>query len=137
MLLLLKVCIFLAIATMVPDPKSGFDPLFIDEFSYGTLFLSSGGFIYNPLNDLAYLFASFAGAAYFRRYAVWKTQLVLTLFTVAILLTFLFAGERDWLKLGIDFLKGSKFYFALSPVSIGFFLLSLPWAYFKLKEKEL
>jgi hypothetical protein len=136
-MLLLRVGIYLAIASMAPDPKTGFDPLFVDEFSYGTLFFSSGGLINNPIRDLAYLFASFAGAAYFRRYAVVKTQLVLTLFTLAILLSFLLTGERDWSKLGVEFLGGAKYYFALSPVSIGFFLMSLPWAYYKLKEKEL
>ena len=137
MLVLLRVCIFLAVATMVPDPKVGFDPLFVDDFSYRALFSSSEALKINPSRDLAYMFASFAGSAYFRRYAVVKTQLVLTLFTLALLLSFLLTGERDWFKLGTDFLGGAGFYFALSPVAIGFFLLSLPWAYYTMKEKEL
>ena len=136
-MLLLQIGIRLAIASMVPDPKTGFDPLFIDKFSYGPFFLSSGEFINNPIRDLAYLFVAFAGAAYFERYAVVKTQLLLALFTVTLLLSFLITGEKDWLKSGSDFLGGAGFYFALSPVALGFFLLSFPWSYYTIKEKEL
>lgn len=133
-LILLKVGVYLAIASMVPDPKTGFDPLFVEEFSLNRLMT----FQNNPLRDLAYLFFVFAGSAYFRRYAVVKTMGALFFLPVSILLFVkLIGGQINWNKIILDYLNGSGFFLSLSPLFIGILLLSLPWAYFIIKEKEL
>lgn len=135
---LLKIGILLAIATMSPDPKSGFDPLFVAEFSYGELLAGSSGLNYNPLRNLAYLFFAFAGAVYFKRFAVVKSFVAMVaLPSMLFLIIKLTGGSINWSKIATDYLNGNKFFLALSPVFIGLLLCCLPWAYFKLKEKEL
>jgi len=133
-LILLKVGVYLAIASMVPDPKTGFDPLFVEDFSYSRLLT----FQNNSLRDLAYLFFVFAGSAYFKRYAVVKTMGAFIFFPVTIfLLVKLSGGQMNWNKISSDYLDGSRFFLSLAPLLIGNLLFSLPWVYFKIKEKEL
>lgn len=135
---LIKIGILFAIATMAPDPKSGFDPLFVADFSFGELFYGSAGLNQNPLRDLAYLLFAFAGAVYFKRFAVVKSIGVMLAFPVALfLLIQLSGGNINWTRMVTDYLNGSKFFLALSPIFIGLLLCCLPWAYLKLKEKEL
>jgi hypothetical protein len=138
-LILLKVGVFLAILSMTPDPKTGFDPLFVDQFSYSALFMRSGSLWHNLLRDLACLFFAFAGSAYFKRYAFVKTLGAMVSFPgILFLFIKLTGGQINWTKIGMDYLYGYNFNFIpLNPLLIGLLLLSLPWAYFKLKEKEL
>lgn len=136
-LILLRLGIFLAIASMLPDPKSGFDPLFVDDFSFGKFFIQSG-FLSSPLRDLGWLFLVFAGSVYFKRYAVVKTLGVTLAWPVALfLIIYLTGGEIYWAKIYTDYLNGNNFFLALAPIFMGILLCGLPWTYFKLKEKEL
>lgn len=133
-LILLKVGVYLAIASMVPDPKTGFDPLFVEDLSYSRLLT----FQNNPLRDLGYLFFVFAGSAYFKRYSVVKTMGALIFLPASVLLLVkLTGGQINWNKINSDYLNGSGFFLSLSPLFIGILLLSLPLAYFIIKEKEL
>ena len=135
---LLKIGILLAIATMSPDPKSGFDPLFVADFSYRELFSLSEKLKTNPLRDLTYLFFAFAGSVYFKRYAVVKTLGVMFILPVTLFLIIMFAGGPTYsTKIVSEYLSGMNFYLTISPMFIGLLLLSLPWTYLKLKEKEL
>ena len=137
-LVLFKVEIFLAIASMVPDPKTGFDPLFVDQLSYGDFFTPSEVLRNNPLQDLAYLFVAFAGSVYIRRYAAVKTLSVLVIIPGLLVFIAKLSGEKiEWIKNVTDYLNGRGYYLSLAPVIVGILLLSLPWIYFKLKEKEL
>ena len=137
-LVLLKFCIFFALSSMAPDPKVGFDPLFVEEFRLSEIFDRLEVLKYNPLRDLAYLFLAFAGSVYFKRYALAKTLGVILLFPGSVfIITKFTGGQINWLKAGTDYLNGNDFYYSLSPIFIGLLLMSLPWAYFKLKEKEL
>jgi hypothetical protein len=137
-LVLLKFCIFLALSSMVPDPKVGFDPLFVEEFRLSEIFERLEVLKYNPLRNLAYLFLAFAGSVYFKKYALVKTLGVMLLFPGSVfIITKFTGGQINWLKAGTDYLNGYNFYFSLSPIFIGLLMMSLPWAYFKLKEKEL
>lgn len=137
-LVLLKICIFLALSSMVPDPKAGFDPLFVEEFRLSEIFERLEVLKYNPLRNLAYLFLAFTGSVYFKKYALVKTLGVMLLFPGSVfIITKFTGGQINWLKSGTDYLNGYNFYFSLSPIFIGLLLMSLPWAYFKLKEKEL
>lgn len=137
-LLLLRVGIYLAVASMSPDPKMGFDPLFVDQFSYSELFTRSEVLRNNPFRDLAYLFFAFAGSVYFKRYALVKTLGAMVVIPGMLFLVIkLTGGQINWTKIGTDYLNGYNFYLTLAPIFIGILLLSLPWAYFKLKEKEL
>lgn len=137
-LVFLKLDVFLAIASMVPDPKSGFDPLFVEELSIRKLFTTSEVLKTNILRDLAYLVTAFAGSVYFKRYAVVKSFGIMLIFPASV---FIFAkfteGQISWPQAGTNYLAGTNFYFGLTPLFLGLSLLSLPWAYFKLKEKEL
>jgi hypothetical protein len=136
--LLLRFGIFLAVASMVPDPKTGFDPLFVADFSYAEIFSWSAGLKNNPLRDLGYLFFAFAGAVYFKRYAVVKTVGAMLFLPGMLFLTVkITGGQINWAKIGTDYLNGSNFLLALSPIFIGLLLCCLPWVYFKLQEKEL
>jgi hypothetical protein len=137
-LLLLKLCIFLALSSMLPDPKAGFDPLFVEKFSLSEILGQFDTMKYNPLRSLAYLFFAFAGSVYFKKYALVKTLGVMVLFPGSVFIITKFTGGTiDWLKAGTEYLNGNSFYLNLSPLFIGLLLLSLPWAYYKLKEKEL
>ncbi len=137
-LILLRLAIFLAVASMVPDPKTGFDPLFVADFSYSELFSWSAGTKSNPLRDLAYLFFAFAGSVYFKRFAVVKTLGVMVILPVTLFLIIKLAGGPTYsTKIVSEYLSGENFYLAMSPMFIGLLLLSLPLAYLKLKEKEL
>jgi len=137
-LLLLRLGIYLAVASMVPDPKTGFDPLFVADFSYAELFSWSAVTKNNPLRDLSYLFFAFAGAVYFKRFAVVKTVgAMLFLPGMLFLIVKITGGQINWAKIGTDYLNGNSFFLTLSPFFIGLLLCCLPWVYFKLKEKEL
>lgn len=137
-LILLKVSIFLALVAMEPNPKIGFDPLFVKDFSYRELFTRSEALRNNPLRDLAYLLVMFAGSVYFKRHAVVKTLVVLFVLPATLFLLVKFSsGQIEWMIKSSDYLNGNSYFLSLSPVFIGLLLLSLPWAYFKLKEKEL
>jgi hypothetical protein len=133
-LIILKVGVFLAIFSMVPDPKTGFDPLFVEDLSFSKLFT----FQNNILRDLSYLFFAFAGSAYFKRYAVIKTMGAFIFLPVTIFLIVKLTGNQmNWNKISLDYLDGSRFFLSLAPLCIGVLLLSLPWVYFNIKEKEL
>ena len=137
-LILLKVCIFLAVTSMAPNPKIGFDPIFVTDFSYSELFTRSEALQNNPFRDLAYLLVMFAGSIYFKRHAVVKTLGVIFFLPVTLFLLVKFSGGQiNWAKMSSDYLNGHSFFLSLAPVFIGLLLLSLPWAYFKLKGKEL
>ena len=143
-MILLRIGIALAISSMWPDPKSGFDPLFVDQSNFlgysiqSRYFFLSDVFILSPLRDFAWLFVVFAGSVYFRRYAVAKTLGVTLVLPVGFLL-FISLTNRQfiWLRFYSDFLNGNLFAYVPASIMIGFLLFSLPWAYFKLKEKEL
>lgn len=133
-MILLRLGISLAIASMVPDPKSGFDPLFVESFNFRAYFIDSGFFRLRAMRDLAMLFLVFAGSVYFGRYAVVKTLVVMLGLPVGL---FLIGGKIYWTKIYTDYLIGYNFIAGLTPVLIGILLFSLPWTYFILKEKEL
>src|SRR5665647_150952 len=127
-LLLLRVGIFLAVSSMLPDPKSGFDPLFVDDFSYSAPFI---GLNMNSLSILALPLFAFASSVHFKRYAVAKTLGILVLFSCILLLILELSGgfnriaviPDEWIRrrllLGI-------FYFRLSPILLGIVIMSLP-----------
>jgi hypothetical protein len=137
-LILLRLGIFLAIASMLPDPERGFDPLFEDNFSFSWFFIQSG-FLSSPLRYLAWLFLFFAGSVFSGRYAVIKTLGITLALPIALfLIIYLTGGKINWLKIYTDYLIGNNFFLKLiTPGFMGILLISLPWTYFKLKEKEL
>ena len=123
---------------MMPDPESGFDPLFVNDFSYRDLFTHSD-FLHNSLlRNLVWLFLAFAGSVYFGRFAVIKTIGVILAFPVTLfLIVYLTGAKINWVKIYADYSNGYGFPYALAPFSIPILLLFLPWIYFKLKEKEI
>ena len=133
-LILLHLGTLLAIASMQPNPKSGFDPLFVDSFNFRSYFFDSGFFTLRAMRDLALLFLVFAGSVFFKKYAFVKTLAVMVGLPVGL---FLVGGRIYWTKIYTDFLTGYNFIAGLTPLIIGILLFSLPWTYFTLKEKEL
>ena len=96
-LILLHLGTLLAIASMQPNPKSGFDPLFVDSFNFRSYFFDSGFFTLRAMRDLALLFLVFAGSVFFKKYAFVKTLAVMVGLPVGL---FLVGGRIYWTKIG-------------------------------------
>jgi hypothetical protein len=137
-LVLLKIAVYMAIATMFPDPKTGFDPLFVPGFNYSKLFASKVASNLNPFRDFSYLFVAFACSVYFKRNVIIKTIGVVVLLSIG-LFTFVILSSGGLIheNFGAEFTRRYLLYANISPYINSLLFLSLPWAYFKLKEKEL
>lgn len=142
--------VHLAKATLVAYPPQGYDPaLAVVNFHYSELFndvptLRDKFMIVISFFSVASLL--FAGSAFFNRFALAKTLIVLGIIFAAVLLTFVlfshifypgvtrgFNIELQSYKIWDNMYNIQLFLYLLGGLSWLFFL---PLAYFKLKEKE-
>lgn len=143
-MILLQLAVFLAVSLMLPDPKSGFDPIFVDDFSFWKPFHGINlGFDIVTLSKLVFPMIAFAGSVYFKRYAVVKTLGSMVIPLGMLLLIKKVGGvHHNVIGTGSDQLFGiildiNSFYSEFSPLFLTFVLFSLPWVYYKLREKEI
>ena len=148
-MILFWVAIYLAKASLIPDPSINFDPSKIQDFNFRDLFkyvpkFRDKVFIVSGIFSVAC--ALFAGATHFNRFALVKTVIVSAIlgFAVYFLLvvfshifypieTHGFEVHLDVYKISGDITNINLCLYLVSSISWLFFL---PLAYFKLKEKE-
>ncbi len=148
-LFLFWVIMHLTKATMLPNPERGFDPSQIVNFRFSDLFKHIPTFrdkfvIVVSIFSLASLL--FAGSAYFNRFALVKTAIVVAIVVFLVILAFVgfshifFPAETHGFRIELKTYKITKdiFNVQLAAYLLGCFswIFFLALAYFKLKEKE-
>lgn len=140
----------LAKASLIPDPKSGFDPSRIPYFHFRDLYFNVHSTIIDKLAIVLSIFSAasvlFAGSVYFTRFALVKTLILSGIIIGMVVLAFVlfshifYPAETHGLHVE---LKTYKITENLYNVQLAAYLLGgLSWifflvfGYFKLKEKE-
>jgi hypothetical protein len=140
----------LAKASLLPNPERGFDPSKIPYFYFSDLFKNVPSFrdklvIITSIFSLATLL--FAGSAYFNRFALVKTAIVVAVVSFLVILTFVCFSHIFYPDETMGFDMKLKIYEItdnINNVQLAAYLLGcLSWifflvlGYFKLKEKEI
>jgi hypothetical protein len=148
-LLLFWISAHLAKASLVPDPRIGFDPeVSIANFSFsdllnGVAFMDKLTIIFTIFSIACLLFA---GSVYFNQFALVKTLILTGIIIGAVILSFVIFSHIFYPEIvhGFDIhLEPYNITEEQNNFQLGFFILGgfswlffLPLAYFKLKEKE-
>jgi hypothetical protein len=148
-LLIFWISAHLAKASLIPDPKIGFDPeVSISDFSYASLF---NLLYYKDIAPILFgIFSGysllFAGSVYFKRFAIPKTLIFFGIIVGIVALCFIVFSDLFFpdsvenanitfpiYKINSDTENIKMFFYIIFGCPWLFFL---PLAYFKLKEKE-
>lgn len=149
-LILFWVATHLAKVSLIPDPATGFDPATqIQDFHFSKLFIENMSTLDRFISALSlFSFTSilFAGSAFFNRFALVKTLVVIGIVIGAVILSMVLFSHIFYpaethgfditiknYKVGYDLFNTQFYFYLLGGLSWLFFL---PLTYFKLKEKE-
>lgn len=140
---------YLAKASMIPYPKTNFDPSKIPNFHFIDLFKYIPKFtdkLVTVFSIFSFTTVLFAGSAWFNRFALVKTLIATGMTIGMVVMTFVLFSHVFYPDVvhGFDIHIGSyKITEDLKNTQLAFYLLGslawlffLPLAYFKLKEKE-
>ena len=140
----------LAKVSLIPDPKSGFDPSKIPYFHFSDLYAKADLTSIDKFAIVLSIFSAacvlFAGSVFFNRFALVKTLIASAIIVGAVVCSFVLFSHIFYPEVVTGFnihFKEYKVTEDLSNFELAFYLLGslswlffLPLAYFKLKEKD-